>query len=79
MYQVKIRVKGKLDAEWSEWFGGLAVDHILAQDTVLTGQVVDQTALFGILTKVRDLGLQLVSVEVADISRGKVTNESAIG
>ena len=79
MYQVKIRVKGKLDAEWSEWFGGLAVDHILVQDTLLTGQVVDQTALFGILTKVRDLGLQLVSVEVADISRGEVTNESVIG
>jgi hypothetical protein len=57
-----IRIKGYLDARWSEWFAGLTVTHTDADETILHGPVVDQAALHGLLVKVRDLNLTLVSV-----------------
>ena len=58
----QIRIKGHLDSEWSDWFGGLIVTLAEDGDTLLTGPVVDQAALHGLLRKVRDLGLPLQSV-----------------
>ena len=60
LYQ--IRLKGHLDAQWTDWFGGLAITLEDDGDTLLTGAVVDQAALYGLLKKVRDLGIPLVSV-----------------
>lgn len=60
VYQIKI--KGYLDSEWSDWFEGLAVTQAEGGDTLLTGPVVDDAALHGLLKKVRDLGLPLISV-----------------
>ena len=57
-----VRVKGHLDRCWSEWFDGLVLTHHLDGTTVLAGAVVDQAALHGILAKIRDLGLTLISV-----------------
>ena len=57
-----IRITGHLGREWSEWFEGLAITLEANGDTLLTGPVVDQAALHGVLKKVRDLGLPLVSV-----------------
>lgn len=57
-----IRVKGRLDARWSAWFEGLALTHTGDGDTILHGPVADQAALHGVLAKVRDLNLTLVSV-----------------
>lgn len=57
-----IRVKGHLDPTWSEWFEGLTVTHEDSGDTVLSGNLVDQAALHGVLRKVRDLGISLISV-----------------
>jgi hypothetical protein len=58
----KIRVKGCLDKSWSDWFDGLEITSD-EDETLLCGPVVDQTALHGLLKKVRDLGLHLILVE----------------
>ena len=58
----EIRVKGHLDGRWSEWFDGLTIANVENGDAVLSGEIVDQSALHGVLNKVRDLGLPLMSV-----------------
>jgi hypothetical protein len=58
----EIRVKGHLDARWAERFGGMTITLAENGETLLTGPVIDQAALHGLLKKVRDLGLPLVSV-----------------
>jgi len=60
LYQ--IRLEGYLDRQWTEWFDGLTITLTDDGDTLLTGPVVDQTALHGLLKKVRDLGIPLHSV-----------------
>ena len=58
----QIRLEGHLGREWADWFGGLSITLEENGDTLLTGPVVDQAALHGLLRKVRDLGMTLVSV-----------------
>lgn len=58
----EIRVAGHLPPQWAEWFDGLTVTPEASGDTLLTGPAIDQAALHGLLKKVRDLGLSLVSV-----------------
>jgi hypothetical protein len=58
----QIRLKGHLDDRWAEWFEGLTITLQDSGDTLLTGPVIDQAALHGLLKKMRDLGLPLLSV-----------------
>ena len=58
----EIRLKGHLDDKWVEWFEGLTISREDNGETLLSGPVVDQAALHGLLRKVRDLGLPLISV-----------------
>jgi len=58
----QIRIKGHLSREWSDWFEGLTIQLHDDGETLLTGPVVDQAALYGLLKKVRDVGMLLVSV-----------------
>jgi hypothetical protein len=62
MQQVEIRVKGQIDPRWSEWLEGLTVRHVDPDGTVLTGPILDQAALYGLIAKLRDLGLPLEAV-----------------
>jgi hypothetical protein len=57
----EIRVRGHLGDEWTDWFGGLTITLEDNGDTLLTGQVADQAALHGLLRKVRDMGMPLIS------------------
>jgi hypothetical protein len=66
----QIRLKGHLGREWTDWFGGLTITLEEDDDTLLTGPVIDQAALHGLLKKVRDLGLTLVSVNPVE-KKGK--------
>ncbi len=61
LYEIKI--KGHLDQSWSGWLHGLAIEPQAQDETLLTGPVRDQAALHGLLNKIRDLGLLLLSVE----------------
>ena len=58
----QIRIKGLLDRQWTDWFGGMTISPTGDGDTLLTGPVEDQAALHGLLHKVRDTGLPLLSV-----------------
>src|ERR671922_2344844 len=58
----QIRIKGHLGREWADWFEGLTLTALDNGETLLTGPVVDQAALYGLLRKVRDLGIPLLSV-----------------
>jgi hypothetical protein len=58
----QIRIKGHLGQQWTDWFDGLTITLEYNGDTLLTGVLVDQAALHGILKKVRDLGMPLLSV-----------------
>ena len=75
MQNVVIRVKGRIDKQWWEWFEGLTVEHTDEGDTVISGPVRDQSAAYGLLAKLRDLGLQLESVSISKIGdEGLVSN-----
>ncbi len=61
----QVRVQGHLDADWAGWLGGLTLTHDEG-DTLLTGPKLDQAALLGLLKKVRDAGLKLISINPAE-------------
>lgn len=58
----KIRLRGQLNARWADWFDGMTITLDNNGDTILSGPVVDQAALHGLLKKVRDVGMTLLSV-----------------
>lgn len=62
----EVRLKGHLDARWAAWFEGLSLIHESDGTTLLSGLVADQAALHGLLRRVRDLGLPLLSVALID-------------
>jgi hypothetical protein len=65
----QIRVKGHLDARWSDWFAPLTITNVEHGEAVLGGHLVDQAALYGVLIKVRDLGLPLLAVQHVVVNR----------
>ena len=67
MLKVEIRVKGRIAGHWSEWFDELEISHTPEDETRLKGEVKDQSALYGLIAKLRDLGLSLVAVDFSEI------------
>ena len=68
MQNLEIRVKGHLDPKWAEWFDGVTLTHTEDGDTILGGTVRDQAAIYGLIAKLRDLGVSLVSIRVWNTS-----------
>ena len=64
MQRAEIRIAGQLDTKWAEWFEGFDLAHAETGETVLTGYVPDQAALYGLIAKLRDLGVKLISVKL---------------
>ena len=62
MEKVELRVKGHIDASWSDWLEGLAVTSTPEGNTIISGKVADDSALYGLLNRLSDLGLKLVSL-----------------
>ena len=67
----QIRIKGHLGRQWTNWFGGLTITLENNGETLLTGPVVDQAALHGLLRKVRDLGVPLLSVSRVELGQAE--------
>ena len=67
--QYEIKIKGHLDPRWSEWFAGLKVTELEADETLISGSLPDQAALHGLLERIRDLNLKLVSVNCGGPSK----------
>ncbi len=65
----EIAVRGHLDGHWSEWFNGMEIRNLPGGKTVLCGPVIDQAASHGLLIKIRDLGLPLLSVHIVQPDR----------
>jgi hypothetical protein len=70
----QIRLKGHLSRQWTDWFEGLTITLEEDGNTLLTGPVIDQAALHGLLKKVRDLGMPLVSVSPVEPGQADVSN-----
>lgn len=72
MPQVEIRVEGHIDQTWSEWLEGLTLTHTERGETLLAGRIGDQAALYGLIAKLRDLGLKLLSVDTDGETTGEL-------
>jgi hypothetical protein len=72
----EIRVKGNLEARWSDWFDGFAITPAGKDETLLAGPVADQPALHGLLHKIRDLGLPLLSVQQVEGDSRQTVDQS---
>ena len=71
----QIRIKGHLGRQWTDWFEGLTITALDNGETLLTGPVVDQAALHGLLKKVRDLAMPLLSVMRVTPGQAELSNE----
>ncbi len=66
----EIRVREQLDPNWGEWFEGFTITHLPDGETLISGWVTDQSALHGILARIRSLNLALISITSVDRSKG---------
>jgi hypothetical protein len=74
-----IRVRGVLNPEWSDWFEGLSIKPQAGGETLMMGTLVDQAALHGLLNKIRDIGLPLLSVNKVEIKEDEGTRLDDLG
>lgn len=66
MLHTEVRVKGVIEKKWADWFEGLAIITLSADETVLVGELSDQAALYGLLARLRDLRFDLRSVQITE-------------
>jgi len=68
---IEIRIEGCLDPRWTEWFEGLKIEQTTSGETTISGEVVDQAALYGLIGKLRDLGVRLHSIKYGEVHNSK--------
>jgi hypothetical protein len=66
MSSVEIKIQGHLDPAWADWLEGFTITHTQDDLTLITGPVSDQASLYGLIAKLRDLGLELISVHYGE-------------
>ncbi len=71
MDKVEIRIKGCIDQHWSEWFNDFNIMYTNNDETILSGNIQDQAALYGLIARLRDLGLTLIEVRLTKASGTK--------
>ena len=67
MEPVEVRIQGHLDPQWAEWLDGFTLRHTEQGETILTGSATDQAAFYGLISKLRDLGVRLISVRFGGV------------
>ncbi len=67
MQQVEIHIRGELDPSWSEWFDGFSIRQEGTNITILSGKVIDQTVLYGLIRRLNQLGIELILLSCRDI------------
>jgi hypothetical protein len=72
----EIKLKGHLDESWADWFDGLTFTHESDGTTTLRGEIIDQAALHGLLKKIRDLGMPLLSVNRVESKQNDASGET---
>lgn len=65
----EIRIEGHLPEHWSDWFEGVAVHNLKNAETIITGELSDQAALFGVLHKIHGLNLRIISIEWKNVNK----------
>jgi hypothetical protein len=70
----EIYIKGYLSGDWSDWFGGLKITNLSNGDAMLAGQLVDQSALFGVLNRIHNMNLPLLTLTTADHQQPRSTD-----
>ena len=78
MCRVEIRIQKRINADWSEWFDGFEISYTDQGETILTGTVADQAALYGLIAKLRDLGLPLLSVNRLELDANPVHDGAGV-
>ena len=68
---VEIKIQGHLDPDWADWLEGFTITHLENDQTILTGTAPDQASLYGLIGKLRDLGLKLISVHYGESALGE--------
>ena len=71
MQWVTIKVREHLDEQWAEWLDGFTITHTQQNETILSGPITDQSALYGLMGKLRDLGVVLLSVDYRERPSGE--------
>jgi len=66
MTRVDILIEGHFDEKWAEWLGNLTLSYPNLDETLLTGEVLDQSALYGLIAQLRDLGVHLISINYTE-------------
>jgi hypothetical protein len=67
MKRIEIHIEGNISEKWAEWFGGLTITHPAPTETIIAGAVKDEAALYGLIARLRDLGLNLTSLHSEEI------------